>query len=308
MINRILIRIKVIQIIYSYYLNIKKDLSTVENELFFSLGKTYELYHLLLLLPIDITELQKRKQDAAKHKLLPSEKDLTPDTKFVNNKFVAQLSENNSLRKFVAGEKISWVNDANLIKKLLDSILSSDIYNDYMHSTDNSFEADREFWRKIFKTFVCNNDDLEQALEDHSIYWNDDLDIVSTFVLKTIKRFDPHSGREQELLPMFKDQDDMQFAKELLLQTILHQSEYNEWIQKQAKNWEFERIAFMDLIIMQTALAELTNFPTIPVNVTLNEYIEIAKQYSTEKSGTFINGILDGIIASLRNENKLLKN
>lgn len=308
MINRILIRIKIIQIVYSYYLNTKRDLSTVEKELFFSMGKAYELYNLLLLLPVEVTELQKRKLDAAKHKLLPTEKDLAPNTKFIDNKFVAQLAENNQLRKFVASEKITWINDLDYVKRLSDTILSSSLYEDYMNAADDSYEADREFWRKAFKTYICNNEDLDQVLEDNSVYWNDDADIVSTFVLKTIKRFDQKEGCEQELLPMFKDNDDIQFAKELLHRTILNKEEYNELIQKQAKNWEFERIAFMDLIIMQAALAELTGFPTIPINVTLNEYIEIAKQYSTEKSGTFINGILDGIIATLKKEKKLLKN
>ena len=308
MINRILIRIKIIQIIYSYYFNIKNDLSTVEKELFFSLGKAYELYNLLLLLPIEITNLQKRKLDAGKYKLLPTNKDLIPNTKFIDNKFVLQLSENKQLKKNIANEKISWANDADFVKRLLETISTSDIYADYMNSEDNSFDADREFWRKIFKAFICNSEDLEQVLEDNSVYWNDDLEIVSTFALKTIKRFNENSGADENLLPMFKDDEDVRFAEELLHRTILRQSEYNELIQKQAQNWEFERIAFMDLIIMQTALAELTGFPTIPVKVTLNEYIEIAKYYSTEKSGTFINGVLDGIVASLKKENKLLKN
>ncbi len=308
MINRILIRIKVIQIVYSYYLNTKKDLSTVEKELFFSMGKAYELYNLLLLLMVEITKLQRKKLDAAKHKLLPSKEDLLPNTKFINNKFIAQLENNNQLGKYIANEKISWINDLDFVKRLLEEILASDIYKEYMDSPDKSFEADREFWRRIFKTFICESEDLEQLLEDNSVYWNDDLDIVCTFVLKTIKRISEKGGQEQELLPMFKDKEDAEYAKDLLHRTILHQDEFNELIQKQAKNWEFERIAFMDLIIMQTALAELTAFPTIPINVTLNEYIEIGKQYSTEKSGTFINGMLDGIISGLKKENKLLKN
>ena len=308
MINRILIRIKIIQIVYSYYLNSKRDLSTVEKELFFSMKKAYELYNLLLLLMVDLTEMQKRKLDAAKHKLLPSEADLAPNLKFIENKYIAQLSQNIHLRKFIANEKISWINQGDFLKSLLDEILSSEIYTEYMSSPDNSYESHREFWRKIFKTIICGNEYLEQVLEDMSVYWNDDIDIVYTFVLKTIKRFDEKQGEKQELLPMFKADDDKDFARELLHRAILHQEEYNEMIQEQAKNWEFDRIAFMDLIIMQTALAELTGFQTIPINVTLNEYIEIAKQYSTEKSSTFINGILDAVIATLKKEKKLLKN
>ena len=308
MINRILIRIKLIQIVYSYYLNTKKDLSTVEKELFFSLEKAYELYILLLLLPIEITELQRRKLDAGRHKLLPTQEDLAPNTKFIDNKYVVRLSENSQLKKIVATQKISWTNDADFVKRLSETILASDMYADYMNASDNSFEADHEFWKNVFKTFICDNEDLEQVLEDSSVYWNDDLEIVSTFALKTMKRFNKYSGIDENLLPMFKADEDARFAEELLRRTIIYQSEYNDLVQKQAKNWEFERIAFMDSIIMQAALAELTSFPTIPVKVTLNEYIEIAKHYSTEKSGTFINGILDGIVASLKKENKLLKN
>ncbi|MCD7973281.1 MAG: transcription antitermination factor NusB [Candidatus Azobacteroides sp.] len=308
MINRILIRIKVIQILYSYFLNIKRDIPTVEKELFFSLEKAYELYNMFLLLMINISELQARKLDAAKHKLLPTETDLHPDTRFIDNRFMKQLSENNQLKKFVANEKISWINQEELIKSLLDQIISSDIYKEYMASSESSYQADREFWRKVFKNILCNNEDVIQALEDMSVYWNDDVEIVCTFVLKTIKRFEEGAGEDQSLLPMFRAEDDKDFAKELLRRTILHHEEYNELIQAQAKNWEFERIAFMDLVIMQTALAELTGFPSIPVNVTLNEYIEIAKQYSTEKSSTFINGMLDAIIDILKKENKLLKN
>lgn len=308
MINRILIRIKVIQIIYSYFLNAQKGLSVAEKELFFSLEKTYELYNLLLLLMVSITDMQNRKLDAAKHKLLPSQEDLNPNKKFIDNQFIAQLSKNKQLNKFISEKKLSWSNQTDLVKDLLEKITSSEIYADYMNSKDNSYEADREFWRKTFKFVLSEEPELLEALEDMSVYWNDDVDIVSTFVLKTIKRFDFYSDENQELLPMFKSEEDRQFAADLLYRSILHQEEYEEMIRVQAKNWDFDRIALMDLIIMQTALAELTDFPTIPINVTLNEYIEIAKHYSTTKSGTFINGILDGIISALKKEKKLLKN
>lgn len=307
MINRVLIRIKVVQIIYSYYLNTKKDLLVVEKELFFSMEKSFELYHLLLLLMVSITEMQDRKLDAAKHKLLPSEADLNPNTKFIDNKFIAQLSKNKQLNRYLSDKKKSWANHSDLVKNLLEEIISTDIYAAYMVSSERSYEADREFWRKIFKSVICNNEELLDTLEDMSVYWNDDIDIICTFVLKTIKRFEEKTGEEQDLLPMFKANEDREFAKELLSRTIIYQTEYEDMIRAQAKNWEFERIALMDLIIMQTALSELTGFSTIPLNVTLNEYIEIAKHYSTEKSGNFINGILDGIIFSLKKENKLSK-
>ena len=307
MINRILIRIKVIQIIYSYSLNAQKGLPVAEKELLFSLEKTYELYNLLLSLMVSITEMQDRKLDSAKHKLLPTKEDLNPNTKFTDNQFTAQLAKNKQLNNFISEKKLSWNNYPDLIKDLLEKITSSEIYAEYMDSNDNSYDADREFWRKTFKLIIAEDPELLDTLEDVSVYWNDDIDIVSTFVLKTIKRFDKNLGENQELLPMFKSEDDKQFASDLLNRAILHQEEFEEMIRVQAKNWEFDRIALMDLLVMQTALAELTDFPTIPINVTLNEYIEIAKHYSTTKSGTFINGILDGIISMLKKEKKLLK-
>ena len=169
-----------------------------------------------------------------------------------------------------------------------------------MASTDNSYEADRELWRKLYKMFIFNNDSLDQVLEDQSLYWNDDKEIVDTFVLKTIKRFEEKQGANQPLLPEFKDDEDQEFARRLF--------RYRHLISENTKNWDLDRVAFMDVIIMQTALAEILSFPNIPVSVSLNEYVEIAKLYSTAKSGSFINGTLDGIVNQLKKEGKLTKN
>ena len=187
-------------------------------------------------------------------------------------------------------------------------IVETDIYKDYMASDDNSYEADRELWRKIYKTYIFNNDSLDQVLEDQSLYWNDDKEIVDTFVLKTIKRFDEKKGANQELLPEFKDDEDQEFARRLFRRTILNSDYYRHLVSENTKNWDLDRIAFMDVIIMQTALAEILSFPNIPVSVSLNEYVEIAKLYSTAKSGSFINGTLDGIVNQLKKEGKLTKN
>ena len=170
-----------------------------------------------------------------------------------------------------------------------------------MASDDNSYEADRELWRKIYKTYIFNNDSLDQVLEDQSLYWNDDKEIVDTFVLKTIKRFDEKKGANQELLPEFKDDEDQEFARRLFRRTILNSDYYRHLVSENTKNWELDRI-------VQTALAEILSFPNIPVSVSLNEYVEIAKLYSTSKSGSFINGTLDGIVNQLKKEGKLTKN
>ena len=293
MINRVLIRLKIIQIVYAYYQNGSKNLDSAEKELFFSLSKAYDLYNYLLMLMIALTEYAQKRIDAAKAKLAPTKEELYPNKKFVENKFIAQLEVNKQLSEFIANQKRTWANDQDF---------------DYMASDDNSYEADRELWRKIYKTYIFNNDSLDQVLEDQSLYWNDDKEIVDTFVLKTIKRFDEKKGANQELLPEFKDDEDQEFARRLFRRTILNSDYYRHLVSENTKNWELDRIAFMDVIIMQTALAEILSFPNIPVSVSLNEYVEIAKLYSTSKSGSFINGTLDGIVNQLKKEGKLTKN
>ena len=308
MINRVLIRLKIVQIVYAYYQNGGKNLDTAEKELFFSLSKAYDLYNYLLLLMVEITRCAAKKQNAAKSKLLPTAEELYPNTKFVDNRFIAQLEVNKQLLEFSETQKKTWENESEFIKSLCEKIMDSDIYKEYMESDTSSYEEDRELWRKIYKRIIFNNPDLDQVLEDQSLYWNDDKEIVDTFVLKTIKRFDEKNGASQELLPEFKDDEDQDFARRLFRRAILNADYYRHLISENTRNWELDRIAFMDVIIMQIALAEILSFPNIPVSVSLNEYVEIAKLYSTPKSGSFINGTLDGIVKTLKEENKLTKN
>jgi N utilization substance protein B len=307
MINRTIIRIKILQVIYSYYQKEGRELKLAENELIFSIQKSYDLYHYLLFLIVFLTNTEQRRLDIRKQKYLATEAERNPDTRFINNRFAIQLGNNESLLKFVGEKGVLWNEEPNLVKTLLDRIIDSDIYKEYLTST-NTYDSDREFWRKIFKEFIYVNEDLEDFLEDKSLYWNDDMDIIGTFVLKTIKRFDFSNGGKQELLPMFRDDEDRIFATSLLRTAILKEKEYNERIIKHIKNWDVDRIAMMDLYIMQIAIAEIINYPSIPVRVSLNEYIDIAKIYSTPKSGTFINGILDVIVNDLKSEQLLFKN
>ena len=308
MINRALIRLKILQIVYAYYQNGGKNLDTAEKELFFSLSKAYDMYNYLLLLMVEITKQAERKQNAAKSKLLPTAEELYPNTKFVDNRFIAQLEVNKQLNEFISNQKKTWANEEDFIKRLFDVIQESDIYKEYMAAETSSYEEDREVWRKIYKKILFNNDELDQVLEDQSLYWNDDKEIVDTFVLKTIKRFEEQNGAKQELLPEFKDEEDKDFARRLFRRTILNADYYRHLISENTRNWDLERVAFMDVVIMQIALAEILSFPNIPVSVSLNEYVEIAKLYSTPKSGAFINGTLDGIVKLLQKENKLTKN
>lgn len=308
MINRVLIRLKIVQIVYAYYQNGGKNLDTAEKELFFSLSKAYDLYNYLLLLMVEVTKQANKRLNAAKNKLVPTKEELFPNTKFVENRFIAQLEVNKQLLEFSNNQKKTWENEADFVKTLCDKILESDIYKEYMASETSSYEEDRELWRKLYKNIIFNNIELDQVLEDQSLYWNDDKEIVDTFVLKTIKRFDEKNGAKQELLPEFKDEEDQDFARRLFRRTILNADYYRHLISENTKNWDLDRVAFMDVVIMQIALAEILSFPNIPVSVSLNEYVEIAKLYSTPKSGGFINVTLDGIVNSLKKENKLTKN
>ena len=308
MINRVLIRLKIVQIVYAYYQNGGKNLDTAEKELFFSLSKAYDMYNYLLLLMVEVTRQAERKMNAAKSKLLPTAEELYPNMKFVENRFIAQLEVNKQLNEFADTQKKTWENEADFVKGLCEQIMESDIYKEYMASETSSYEEDRELWRKLYKKLIFNNADLDQVFEDQSLYWNDDKEIVDTFVLKTIKRFEEKNGAKQELLPEFKDEEDQDFARRLFRRAILNSDYYRHLISENTRNWDLDRVAFMDVIIMQIALAEILSFPNIPVSVSLNEYVEIAKLYSTPKSGAFINGTLDGIVNVLKEEGKLTKN
>jgi N utilization substance protein B len=217
------------------------------------------------------------------------------------------LGKNEMLYLYVREHGISWDSDKDFIKSVLDMILLSDVYKEYLKNPKDTYEVDQEFWRSVFRNLICGNEKIEETLENISIYWNDDVEIIETFVLKTIKRFKEVKGGQQELLPMYKDDEDAAFVVQLFRKTIQHEEEYRERIDRHTKNWESERVANMDMVIMQVALAEIMNYPKIPTKVTLNEYIDAAKYYSTPKSGVFINGVLDAIIKELKKEKILLK-
>lgn len=307
MINRVLIRIRVVQILFSCSQDDTTDLRKAESELLFSLQKSYDLYFYLLSLMVELTDAYAQKVDARKAKLLPTEEDMSPNTKLLDNKFINQLRNNYQLEKYLADRPFSWYDHEVFLRKILEDILNSDIYKDYIANDSHNYDDDREFWRKVFKHIICTEEDLYTLLEDESLYWNDDVEIIESFVIKTIKRFEEDKGRSQELLPMFKDDSDREFAVKLLRESLFDGKEYRQMIDKYTQNWESERIALMDMVIMQIAIAEIVTFPSIPISVTLNEYIDIAKSYSTAKSASFINGILDAIVKELKEEKKIIK-
>ena len=307
MINREIIRLKVVQIIYAFYQNGGKNIDTAEKELFFSLAKAYDLYHYLLMLMVEVNRIAERAVETAQNRYNRIHAGEKPSTKFIDNRFIRQLEINKQLLEFRENQKKTWANDEDFVRSLYKKITETEYYQEYMASGESSYAEDRELWRKIYKSLICNNETLESLLEDMSLYWNDDKFIVDTFVLKTIKRFEEEKGADQELLPEFKDEDDRDFAHRLFRNTLLNAEYYRKLISENTKNWEFNRIALMDLVIMQIALAEIVTFPNIPLSVSLNEYVDIAKTYSTPRSGAYVNGLLDVIAKRLIAEKKITK-
>jgi len=307
MINRTIIRIKVLQIVYAYYQKNNKDWALAENELMFGLQKSYDLYHYLLRLIILLTDAEQKRIDLQKHKFLASETERNPSRRLADNRVVELLSGDKQLQKFVQENGSYHDNeDFHYIRSTLNKILQADIYRDYLQS-DDTFESDRSFWIKIFKELILKDDDLSEILENKSIYWNDDLEVIGAFVIKTIRRLTVEMPAGQVLFPMFKDEEDKNFAIQLLRHSIFEEKENSRRIKNQINNWDIERLALMDFCVLQIALAELCHFPSIPISVTLNEYIDLARYYSTPKSPVFINGILDAIVKELKSENLLLK-
>ena len=308
MINRELVRIKIVQLAYANYKNPGKSLDAAMKELAFSLSKSYDLYHYLLLLITNVTDYAEKRYDSLTEKLKKIQSDEFPSPRFVKNRFAIQLEENEQLTKFDNNGKIhKWTEAEDVIRGLYKQITESDIYEEYMSAKEDSYNADREFWRKAYKKFICNNDAIDAALEEWSLYWNDDKEILDTFVLKTIKRFDEANNGQQALLPAYSSDEDREFAEKLFTCVWEHHEEYEELISQSTKNWDFSRIAAMDLVIMDCALAEIVNFPTIDISVSLNEYINVAKIYSSPKSANYINGMLDRIAHNLIDEHKLIK-
>lgn len=307
MINRTLIRLKIVQLMYAYYQNSGKSIDTAEKELLFSLAKAYDLYNYMLLLMVSVSRYAIQDVEHKEQLNKVGHIDEKVSHRFADNRFTAQLEINKQLMDFVETKKKSWNNDLDYVKKLYADIVQSEYYTEYMAMEEVTYADDRELWRKIYKNIIMKDERIDDILEEQSLYWNDDREIVDTFVLKTIKRFAPENGANQELVPEYKDIEDQDFATRLFRRAITNDEYYRSLIGKCVKNWEFNRLAYMDVIIMQIAIAELLSFPQIPVSVTINEYVEIAKWYSTPKSSGYVNGIIDSVAKMLKKENILTK-
>lgn len=285
------------------YINARADLQK-------SLDKAYDLYFGIFELIVEITRQQRARLDAAKEKYMPTAADLNPSLRFVDNTLVARLEADEQLQQRMESQPSHWSDDISLVPRLLDEILASDIYARYMDAPKDDYAADCEFWREVCKTIILPSDALAEVLESRSVFWNDDMQVMGTFVLKTLRRMaSTPADMPLEFLPKYKDDEDAAFGDELFTTAVAHRDEYRAFIDRfiNSEQWDTERIAFMDIVVMTCAIAELINYPAIPVPVTMNEYVEIANSYSSPRSGQFVNGVLYAVCEYLRSQGVINK-
>ena len=307
MISRRLLRIKIIQVLYAYFSTPLEDRDPVrsEKELFFSIQKTEDLYGFLLLLPLALRNLTESKIEQARNKKLPTQSDLNPNLRLVNDPFVEMLSQGAPLMALATERKLNWAPYPDLVRMIYNAMVESPEYETFMLSDLSDFEASQKFWSEFYGKIAAESAVLFESLEELSIFWNDDIEFVLSQIIKTVKQ--QSSGSQLQIFPLFKEEEDREYATRLFRKTLANSKEYRTLIEAHTQNWDLERIAFMDIIIMQTAIAELVEFPSIPVSVTFNEFIELAKFYSTPRSSTFVNGILDKITAGLKESGAIVK-
>jgi transcription antitermination protein NusB len=300
MISRRLLRIKALMALYAFNRREDDNMAQAEKELVFSIEKTYDLYHYLLLLVLEIADIASEKIDQALQKRMPAPEDLNPKRRFIDNQLIAQLRKNKAFKSYISTKKLSWINYPHIPRLMYNKMIAWDKYEEYMSSEIHGHTADRKFIINLITKLFAESEDLESNFEEQSIYWNDDMEYVAIMIEKTLKKFKPESGENALMMPLFKNKEDEDFVRILFRKAILNTSMYSELIDKNTTNWEVERIALMDILVMQLAITEIIEFQEIPVKVTLNEYIEIAKYYCTSKSSTFVNGILDNIVKEIK--------
>lgn len=292
-----------------YAFNRREDdnLPQAESELIFSINKTYELYHYLFLLLIDIADLASEKIDQALLKKMPEPEDLNPRRRFVDNPVISQLRNNKALNNYLSSTKLSWISNPHIPRVLYNKMLAWDVYRTYMASETSTFQSDKKFIIRMVTELFAASEDLNSNLEEQSIFWNDDMEYITAMLEKTLRKFKADSGENVSLMSLYKNEEDAEYVKMLFRKAILNSKKTSELIDKNTTNWELERIALMDILVMRLAITEILEFPEIPVKVTLNEYIEIAKYYCTSKSSNFVNGILDNIVREMREEGLIKK-
>ncbi|MGW8315376.1 MAG: transcription antitermination factor NusB, partial [Bacteroidales bacterium] len=284
-----------------------EEMSRSEKELHFNIDKAYVLYHYLLLLIIDVVLYAESRIELARNKRIPTPEDLHPNTRFIDNRLVEQLRNNTQLLRYVEQQKLNWANYPELVRELYKQLIDDEEYHRYMSEEISGYAEDKRIITHVYTHLIFPSELLSSILEEQSIYWNDDLEFITSMIVKTFRKFKEEDGPEKTLMQLYKNQEDRDYVVKLFRLSILHREEYVEYIKQNTRNWDLERIAFMDILIMQMAIAELVGFPSIPTKVTLNEYLEISKYYSTSKSNVFINGVLDKVVFQLKEEGKVVK-
>lgn len=293
------------QALYAFKGNESEDLKVSGSFLNHSLNNMYDLYLSVLSLMIEVHKKAEDRQNKTQKKFLATKADKNPNLKFIKNEVLVMLSSNDTLKSELEHRKLDpWYLDFEYVDLTYKAITASDLYKEYMATSTSTFKEDKEFVISIFEDIIAPNDKLYDYFEDKKLTWLDDIPVVNTSVLKLLKKLKPSTPEKHFLPKLFKDEDDRDFGIELLKKTILNQSSFSEEIASKTKNWDSERITQIDTVLMQMAICEFQKFPSIPVKVTINEYLEIAKEYSTPKSSNFINGILDKIVKEYKAENK----
>lgn len=306
MLSRRLLRIKAIQSLYSHFKSGQNSLIKSEKEYVENIRKCYELYLLTMQIVVEVADMAENKIQLASTKLKPTAEDLNPNRRFVDNPVIALLRKSDQLQDALTRYRLSWRNSEQVIKEIYADMIEQPYYKRYMSAAECDFTKDRKVVLDFFKTHIEDNESVEEVLEEMSLFWIDDLEYALGFVIQTIGTISPKT-EEVEILPMYKNDDDRDFAQELYRKALVNCNQYYATIESLAENWDFERIAFMDKIILLAAICELEQFSSIPVKVTMDEYIEISKYYSTPQSSLFINGILDKAIEKLTAEGKIVK-
>lgn len=310
MLNRRHLRIKVLQGLYAHYQADDSDVLQIEKGIFKSIERMHDLYLRLLLVFPELKHQAILRMEEAKQKVLPTEDDLNPNTKFIDNELLALIESNTELRRLAEMNKLNWQGEEEqeIFKKLFNQIRKSDVYKEYMSDPFSSFDSDKSFMVGLFKEDIANFDLLQYYFEESSIFWNDDLDLSCLAVVKTLNNFEKEKGERNKIQTLYKDEvDEVDFVKQVYRKTIQDDDENTKLIDQLTKNWEVDRIARLDVIMMKMALTELKHFSEIPKKVSLNEYIDISKYYSTPKSKIFINGVLDKAVDILEKEGKIIK-
>ena len=308
MLNRRHLRIKVLQILYAFFQSKEIDVVKAQNELLLSVERMYDLYLYLLLTIPELKRAAEINNENRKNKLRPNESDLMPNLKWVENSLVLKIEESKELNKVSSARKVNWLGAENqeIFRKMFLQVKDSETYFEFMENGLKDFEEDKKFALALFKNEIINSEFLHNYIEDKSIYWLDDIDLCCSMALKTLKTADP--DKEISILSLYKEDDDeKEFILNLCRNTIEMDFENEKLIETLAVNWEVDRIAKMDVLLLKMALVELQTCSSIPTKVTMNEYIEISKFYSTPKSNLFINGILDKAISQLTKEKKIKK-